>query len=287
MTALAGLMVKGRAPKTGYDRDQFGQTWADVDRNGCDTRNDILRRDLSDVRTKPGSNGCSVVTGALADPFTGTVIEFVRGTDTSQDVHVDHIVALSDSWQKGAQQWDQEQRTRFANDPLNLIAVQGAANQQKGDGDAATWLPGNKEFRCDYVARQVAVKAEYELWVTQAEHDAIEDILFECPDTMLPTTVEPPPTTDSIDATPSPATSEAPPPVPTPAVTPPAKTTPAAVPPKPTPPPAEPVAPDPVPADVYYKNCTAAREAGAAPLLVGQPGYRSAMDRDNDGVACE
>ena len=247
----------------------------------------MLRRDLTEARTKPGSNGCSVVVGSLADPFTGTMIEFIRGTDTSQEVHIDHVVALSDSWQKGAQQWDQEKRTQFANDPLNLLAVQGAANQQKGDGDAATWLPENKEFRCDYVARQVAVKAEYQVWVTQAEHDAIEDILFECPTTMLPTSVEPPPTADSIDATPAPATSEPPAAVTTPAVTPPAKTTPAAVPPKPTPPPAEPVVPDPVPADVYYKNCTAARAAGAAPLLVGQPGYRSAMDRDGDGVACE
>ena len=40
-------------------------------------------------------------------------------------------------------------------------------------------------------------------------------------------------------------------------------------------------------ADAYYKNCDAARAAGVAPLLRGEPGYRSALDRDNDGVACE
>ena len=292
LTALTSLEIKGRAPKTGYDRDQFGPQWADVDRNGCDTRNDVLRRDLRDARTKPGSNGCVVMTGNLADPFSGTIITFVRGTDTSQEINVDHVVALSDAWQKGAQQLDLEQRTRFANDPLNLLAVQGTANQQKGDGDAATWLPANTDFRCDYVARQIAIKAEYELWMTQAEHDAIEDILRGCPDAALPTSAEPPPTADSIDATPAPApaTSTPPPPVTSPVVTQPVRTTPVAITPKPTPPPvtsAEPTEPDPAPADVYYKNCTAAWEAGAAPLLVGEPGYRTRMDGDGDGVACE
>ncbi len=289
VAALAQLDVKGRAPKTGYSREAFGQKWADVDRNGCDTRNDILRRDLEEARTTPGSHGCTVMTGTLQDPYTGNAMGFVRGTGTSGEIHIDHVVALSDAWQKGAQQWDQEQRTGFANDPLNLLAVQGVANQQKGDGDTATWLPANKSFRCNYVARQVAVKAQYELSVTQAEHDAMEDILFECPDPRLPSSVDPPPTTDSIDATPAPAIMEptAPEPATTPAVRPTDKTTPSATTPEPTPAAPEPVVSDPVPADVYYKNCTAAREASAAPLLVGEPGYRPAMDGDNDGVACE
>ncbi len=296
VAALAQLEIKGRAPKTGYSREEFGQAWLDVDRNGCDTRNDILRRDLTQARTKPGSQGCAVMTGALQDPFTGNLMEFVRGTESSGEIHIDHVVALSDAWQKGAQQWTQEQRSEFANDPLNLLAVQGVANQQKGDGDAATWLPANKAFRCDYVARQIAVKTEYEVWVTQAEHDAMEDILFECPETMLPSEVEPPATADSIDATPA-ATSTEPmvavTPT-TPAAAPPAPTTPAAAPPTPEavtpdpiPPAPEPVEPDPVPADVYYQNCTAVREAGADPIYRGQPGYSSKLDRDDDGVACE
>ncbi|WP_457948727.1 GmrSD restriction endonuclease domain-containing protein [Pseudarthrobacter sp. alpha12b] len=185
---LETLPVKGRAPKTGYERSLFGPTWADVDQNGCDTRNDILQRDLTEV-TFTGSVPCTVKTGVLADPYTGTVIDFVRGTTTSSAVQIDHVVALSDAWQKGAQQLSLEQRTAFANDPLNLQATDGPINQQKGDGDAATWLPPVKGFRCGYVARQVSVKARYGLWVTQAEHDAIAGILAGCPGQLAPTTV--------------------------------------------------------------------------------------------------
>lgn len=187
---LETLPVKGRAPKTGYERSLFGTTWADVDQNGCDTRNDILNRDLTDI-TYVTSVPCTVKAGVLADPYTATVINFVRGTTTSSAVQIDHVVALSDAWQKGAQQLTTEQRTAFANDPLNLQATDGPTNQQKGDGDAATWLPPAKGFRCEYVARQVAVKARYSLWVTQAEHDAIAGILAGCPGQVAPATVQP------------------------------------------------------------------------------------------------
>ena len=179
---LDTLPVKGRAPKTGYDRDQFGPSWADVDRNGCDTRNDILARDLTAVVYKDGTKECVVASGTFADPYTGTVISFVRGNQTSTAVQIDHIVALSDAWQKGAQQLSAEERRQLANDPLNLMAADGPANGAKSDSDAATWLPANKAFRCEYVARQVAVKARYELWVTQAEHNAIVGVLESCPD---------------------------------------------------------------------------------------------------------
>ncbi|MEW1810425.1 DUF1524 domain-containing protein [Pseudarthrobacter phenanthrenivorans] len=187
---LETLPVKGRAPKTGYERSLFGATWADVDQNGCDTRNDILNRDLTDI-TYVTSVPCTVKAGVLADPYTATVINFVRGTTTSSAVQIDHVVALSDAWQKGAQQLTTEQRTAFANDPLNLQATDGPTNQQKGDGDAATWLPPAKGFRCEYVARQVSVKARYSLWVTQAEHDAIAGILAGCPGQIAPVTVQP------------------------------------------------------------------------------------------------
>lgn len=180
---LETLAVKGRAPRTGYDRDQFGPAWADVDHNGCDTRNDILERDLSDVTHRPGTQDCIVTSGVLQDPFTGAEIQFVRGQDTSSAVQIDHVVALSDAWQKGAQQLNEETRRQFANDPLNLLAVDGPSNSQKGDGDAATWLPPNRGFRCDYVARQTAVKVKYELWVTSAERDAIRRIVTtQCPE---------------------------------------------------------------------------------------------------------
>ncbi|MFF2713068.1 HNH endonuclease family protein [Paenarthrobacter sp. NPDC058040] len=180
LDALAALPIKGRAPKTGYDRDLFGQAWADVDRNGCDTRNDILKRDLTAI-SYTNSVPCKVQSGTLADPYTAKTIAFVRGTTTSSAVQIDHVVALSDAWQKGAQQLSLEKRTALANDPLNLQATDGPTNQQKGDGDAATWLPPSKAFRCEYVARQISVKAAYKLWVTQAEHDAMARILGDCP----------------------------------------------------------------------------------------------------------
>ena len=182
---LATLEVKGRAPKTGYERSLFGDSWTDdvtvaEGRNGCDTRNDILRRDLLDVVIKPGSNGCAVLSGTLNDPYTGMSFSFQRGPGTSAEVQIDHIVSLSDAWQTGAQQWDEFTRRNFANDPRNLQATLGWVNQQKGDGDAATWLPPNKAYRCTFVSRIVEVKAAYRLWVTQAERDAIARVLAGC-----------------------------------------------------------------------------------------------------------
>ena len=186
VAVLADLAVKGRAPRTGYDRDLFGSGWGDPDRNGCDTRNDVLARDLTGESFKPGTRECVVATGTLADPYSGTAIRFVRGQDTSDDVQIDHVVAVSDAWQKGAQAWDAGRRVAFYNDPLNLLAVDGPLNGQKGDGDAATWLPPNRGFRCAYVARQIAVKRAYDLWVTAAERDAMSRILTGCPDQPLP-----------------------------------------------------------------------------------------------------
>jgi hypothetical protein len=178
---LSTLAVKGRAPKTGYERAQFGDGWRES--GGCDTRNIVLRRDLRDITA---NEKCQVTSGVLNDPYTGKTIKFVRGSSTSAAVQIDHVVALSDAWQKGAQQLTEEQREDLANDPLELLAVDGPANQQKSDGDAATWLPSNKPFRCQYVARQIAVKKKYSLWVTQAEKEAIVRILTACPGQALP-----------------------------------------------------------------------------------------------------
>lgn len=177
--ALAKLEIKGRAPKTGYTREEFYGSWGKID--GCDTRNVILKRDMWDVVL----DGCLVMSGKLNDPYTATLIEFTRGQGTSSAVQIDHVVAISDAWQKGAQYKDKSVRYEMSQDPLNLLAVDGPANSQKGDGDAATWLPPNKAFRCEYVARQIAVKLKYELWVTQAEHDAMSGVLEKCPDERL------------------------------------------------------------------------------------------------------
>ncbi|ATI36553.1 HNH endonuclease (plasmid) [Rhodococcus sp. H-CA8f] len=185
LATLETIPVKGRAPKTGYSRDQFGQAWTDdvtveFGHNGCDTRNDILARDLTDIVYKQGTKQCVVLSGTLADPYTGKTIKFVRGQDTSTAVQIDHVVALSDAWQKGAQQLSPEERRNLANDPRNLIPVDGPTNGQKSDSDAASWLPPNKAYRCTYVSQQITVKSIYRLWVTQAEKGAMQKILATC-----------------------------------------------------------------------------------------------------------
>ena len=177
LAAVSRLTVKGRAPKTGYRRDQFGDGWASVD--GCDTRDRILARDLRAKRFRSATRDCVVLSGRLADPYTSTTIVFARGG--ASEVDIDHVVALGDAWQKGAWRWPHRERMAFANDPLNLLAVDASANRQKGDGDTATWLPANKRFRCAYVARQVSVKLKYALSVTAAERDAMRRVLGRCP----------------------------------------------------------------------------------------------------------
>ena len=179
-TLLDSLAVKGRAPKTGYTRAQFGQSWADINRNGCDTRNDILKRDLTAIVFRTGTRDCVVESGVLVDPYSGTTIEFVKGNVTSMAVQIDHVVALSNAWQTGAFKLTLAKRTEFANDPDNLLAVQGRLNSQKGEGDAATWLPPLKSYRCTYVSKQIAVKAKYGLWVTAPEKAAMKTILGKC-----------------------------------------------------------------------------------------------------------
>lgn len=179
LAVLNELEEKGRAPKTGYSRNEFGSGWATV--NGCDTRDIILYRDLTNTTL---SDECTIASGTLNDTYTGDVISYNKADSSA--VQIDHVVALSNAWQTGAQQLTAKQRQQLANDPLELIAVSGDANQQKSDADAATWLPANKSFRCQYVARQVAVKHKYNLWVTPPEKKAIADILATCPAQTLP-----------------------------------------------------------------------------------------------------
>ncbi|HTZ42376.1 MAG TPA: HNH endonuclease family protein [Jatrophihabitans sp.] len=190
LSALSSLPVKALASSSGYSRDQFGTAWTDAQdapggRNGCDTRNDVLRRDLT--KQVVDTDGCTVESGHLTDPYAGKSINFVRGVGTSSAVQIDHIVALSDAWQTGAQSLTKTVRTQLANDPLNLWAVDGPTNDAKGDKDAASWLPPHTASDCMYVARQVAVKIAYHLWVTKAEHDAIASVLGGCSTLALPT----------------------------------------------------------------------------------------------------
>ncbi len=253
---LARLPVKGRAPKTGYDRARFGQAWLDADRNGCDTRNDLLGERLTDLVLRPGPRDCVVESGTLVDAYTATTIAFVRGDGTLVDI--DHVVALADAWVTGASSWDIRKRAAMANDPLNLEPVDASANRQKGASNAASWLPPNKSYRCTYVARQVAVKAKYGLWMTEPERAALAKVLTICPDQRLPKdSGAPTSVTQNIrDHYDEPA---------------PASATPA----------------PPSGGSVYYENCDAVRAAGAAPVRRGQPGYASHLDREGDGLACE
>lgn len=245
--ALANLPVKGRAPKTGYSREQFGDGWIDTD--GCDTRDRILTRDLTH---RTYEDGCRVTSGTLADPYTAARIPYTRG---ASEVDIDHVVALSDAWQTGAQQWSPARRVAFANDPVNLLAVDAHTNRSKGDGDAATWLPPNKRFRCVYVARQVAVKRKYKLAVTAAEENAINRVLATCPGETLPGPGARIPVTLTHTQR-------------TPAGTPGSGAS---------------------GTGHVYANCSAARAAGVTPIQRGTPDYAAnpQLDRDHDGVACE
>lgn len=179
---LPTLVVRDTMERDGYARAQFGDGWREY--GGCDMRNRILLRDLDEIVR--GEDGCTVERGILRnDPYTATNIPFQRGRDTSGDIHIEHIVALSDAWQKGAQFLPPERRIEFANDPLNLIAVDGPANMQKGDSDASEWLP-HESYHCPYVARQIAIKDRYDVWVTESEFRAMDRVLQTCPDQLLP-----------------------------------------------------------------------------------------------------
>lgn len=263
VTLLATLAIRAHDPRRAYARDAYGAPWADVDRNHCDTRNDVLRRDLSDVRFKHGTRDCVVLSGTLADPYTGAVIAFERG-DTA-GVDVDHVVPLSNAWVTGAAAWPTEQRVALANDPLNLLAVEARANRAKGDSDAAAWLPPAVAYHCAYVARQVAVKAKYGLWVTPAEHAALLRVLRTCPEERSPTgdapifaPVDSPALPIAVQDTPRRGATD------------------------------ESLAPRTRTPDPDYGSCKQAKANHAGPYVRGQdPEYAYYDDRDRDGVVCE
>jgi len=263
VAALSLLAVKGRAPMTGYDRDRFGPAWLDADRNGCDTRNDILGQHLYAVSLE--SNGCVVAAGSYKDPYTGFRIDYWQGHGALIDI--DHMVSLGNAWATGAFGWQIKKRAAFANDPLNLLPTDAGANRQKGDGDAATWLPANNSYRCEYVSRQIAVKGKYDLWVTPPEKAAILRVLASCDGQALSSDEWGAPTEvdhnisdpvgasnghDSADSSAVPTTGSS--------------------------------------TDgglVHFNNCDAARAAGAAPVRAGDPGYGRHLDGDGDGTGCE
>jgi hypothetical protein len=177
LNRLARLPVAPAGTMTGYSRAKFGRAWQDVDQNACDTRDDILHRDLKPFTLKPGSD-CVVVSGDLDDPYTGKIIHFVRGVSTSSTVQIDHVVALAAAWRTGAAKWRTHRRLVYANDPDVLLAVDGPANNAKSDSDASEWVA--PKYSCRYVAQQLAIKKKYTLWLTQAEHDRMAVVLTSC-----------------------------------------------------------------------------------------------------------
>jgi hypothetical protein len=170
------LTVKGRGPKTGYERDKFGYAWMDtadgvpLARNGCDTRNDLLKLHGQDVEFRRGSD-CVVVSMELYDPYTGKDIAWKKAK--AAEVQIDHVVPLSYAWQMGASRWSKEKREQLANDVLNLLPVSGPTNSAKRDSGPASWLPPNKSIRCSYAVRFAQVALKYELSVTAADKSAM------------------------------------------------------------------------------------------------------------------
>ncbi|MGW7422401.1 HNH endonuclease family protein [Streptomyces sp. NPDC054813] len=172
-SVIEKVATKGRGPKTGYERDKFGYAWMDsapggipFAHNGCDSRNDLLKRDGEKVRFRTGSN-CVVASMTLHDPYTGKTIEWIKSHATT--VQIDHVMPLSYDWQMGASRWTKDKREDIANDPLNLIPVDGPTNGAKSDSGPATWLPPNKQIRCSYVVRFAQVSLKYGLPVTVAD----------------------------------------------------------------------------------------------------------------------
>jgi Protein of unknown function (DUF1524) len=179
------LKLAAKGTLTGYQRScasgsacVFGPAWADVDHNGCDTRNDILRRDLSSVQAQPGTHDCVVILGTLVDPYTGVSIAFKKAH--AGLVQIDHVVPLAAAWAQGAATWTKDQRQTFANDPGNLLATGSAPNESKGDSTADEWLPPNTAFGCTYARIIITVKQHYQLTVTSAEVAALQRLLTSC-----------------------------------------------------------------------------------------------------------
>lgn len=264
---LETLAVKPADESIKYDRDLFGEPWEDIEGNGCDTRNDMLLRDLKDITVD--ANECTVLLGTLVDPYSGKTINFDRSKGGGGGIDIDHLVALSAGFRTGAASWPADKKLQFANDPLNLLSSASGPNRAKGDKDASEWLPGtagNPSFNCKYVARQVAVKAKYGAWVTPSEKTAIVDVLTSCPEEPVPSDQG----VLKVDVAPVDSTPVAP-----------AEPAPVA------PAPEAPVSAPGGAVDPDYGSCTKAKAAGAGPYTTADPEYKFYRDGDGDGTVCE
>lgn len=185
--ALARLVIRPDRTVAGYDRScsaghgcVFGPAWSDVDHDGCDQRSDVLRRDLVSITTKPDTHGCVVASGILHDPYTGQTISYRRGP-AGAAVQIDHVVPLGAAWSAGAATWSPHRRNNFANDLGNLLAVDGPANESKGDRTADQWRPPNSGSWCLYARITVTVDTRWHLTISSADRAALAGMLTHCP----------------------------------------------------------------------------------------------------------
>lgn len=175
---LSGLTVKAKGSMTGYDRDLFphwrdASTWGwPVEPNDdCDSRSAALYRDGEDVGM---SSTCTKLTGTWVDPYGGGKY------DAASDIDIDHVVPLGNAWATGAADWDEDERTAYANDPEVIVSADDSLNQSKSDQDPSEWVPPNEDAACLYATRWVLVKDKYDLWVTSAEKTKLSSMLETC-----------------------------------------------------------------------------------------------------------
>lgn len=169
---LKDLRVAEAGSMHGYRPSKFPDD--DSDANGCDTRDDVLARDLGDVH-RDGS--CTVTSGTLRDPYTGRTVRYRR--DHPGTVRVEHVVPLPVAWRSGASDWDQAERTRFANDADTLVAVAARTARDRGERPPDRWRPARR-YQCAFAQRYVTVAHDYDLTVTKAQHDALDTMLGGC-----------------------------------------------------------------------------------------------------------
>lgn len=191
LAVLSTLKVNDNL-SSGYKREAFGQSWVDIDNNNCDTREDTLARHMSNVSK---SGNCEVVSGVLVDSYNGETIQFSKD-GKGGGIDIDHVVALSAGWKTGMSLESTANRESFANDPLNLLPVDAGLNRYKSDKDASEWIPSQlktkntssliAKFDCPYVARQIAVKSKYGMWVTTSEKSRMNTVLNACPTIEIP-----------------------------------------------------------------------------------------------------
>jgi hypothetical protein len=183
--ALATLRVAAKTSLDGYERGcgsgegcVFGPAWADIDHNGCDQRDDVLHRDLTQVEVREGTHGCVVIAGMLDDPYSGATVRFEKAS--AAEVPIDHVVPLAAAWVQGARAWTTTQRETLANDPANLMATTREQNSAKGDSTAEVWVPADPEYGCSYATVVVTVKQRFSLTVTADEAAALKSLLATC-----------------------------------------------------------------------------------------------------------